>query len=993
MGDEITIGVTEIVNNIEVTAQPNDQVIDINVTDNSDEVTLNVTPNVIEVNINKGSSYARWGSIFGNLTDQADLTNALFNKADLVDGKVPSYQLPSFVDDVIEVANYAALPTVGEIGKIYITLDTNKIYRWSGSIYIEIASNQAIWGAITGSLINQTDLVNALNLRVPYTGATADVNLGNFDMFASKYWLYDAPNDNYGSLHFTDGNFHIEDGDGHNLFVIEDGYIQLHKNESIQSNLYTSGLTAIRDHYLPDASGTLALTSQLHNAVTLGTANGLSLSGQVLSLGLAGASSTGALSSTDWNTFNNKQSALNGTGFVKISGTTISYDNSDYVPTSRTITINGVTQDLTANRSFTVASGVTSVFGRTGDVVAANGDYTTTQVTEGTNLYYTEARVNANANVAANTAARHSAVTIGTANGLSLSGQALSLALASGSTTGALSSTDWNTFNNKLSSLSGAVLTTTDQSITGTKTFNVSTSTDAILVNNSGGRAIRINNSTAGFGLLINNDTSSSAIPLIIQKNGATNFSVSDIGHISTVSIAATTIVKSGGTAAQILAADGTVITAGTNVTISGGTISASGGLSGSGTANFLPKFTGSSALGNSQIFDNGSSVMIGTSGTASAKLSVSHDAENLGAIYTSNTNTSNYVDQISINYRGVGKMISCRGATTAEVFTVSNVGAGYFAGNVGIGTTSPRSISGYKVLALNDTTGSILDLNVNGTLTSSLVAEAAATYLVSQTTSPIIFRVNGTDRAIINSAGNVGIGTTSPSNVLGFQRVLNVSGGDAALVLSNTIGNAKNWTIGALDTGNLVFWDGNLERLRITSGGRVGIGEASPISRLSVRGVDNTSSNIGFDVANGSGATLFYVRNDGNTFVTNLGTGIVYSNGGALTSTNPSDERLKDDITDLEYGLNEILKLRPVSYNWKNDTINQGKQFGFIAQEVQEVMPELISEFTTTEDEEEVVRLGLDKEGIYATLVNAIKEQNKVLEQLKSEIELLKQK
>ena len=118
-----------------------------------------------------------------------------------------------------------------------------------------------------------------------------------------------------------------------------------------------------------------------------------------------------------------------------------------------------------------------------------------------------------------------------------------------------------------------------------------------------------------------------------------------------------------------------------------------------------------------------------------------------------------------------------------------------------------------------------------------------------------------------------------------------------------------------------------------------------------------------------------------------------MYSNGGFLTNTPVSDERLKDDITDLEYGLAEILQLRPVTYNWKNDTINQGKQFGFIAQEVQEIMPDLISEFTTTEDEEEVVRLGLDKEGIYATLVNAIKEQNKVLVQLKSEIELLKQK
>ena len=73
-------------------------------------------------------------------------------------------------------------------------------------------------------------------------------------------------------------------------------------------------------------------------------------------------------------------------------------------------------------------------------------------------------------------------------------------------------------------------------------------------------------------------------------------------------------------------------------------------------------------------------------------------------------------------------------------------------------------------------------------------------------------------------------------------------------------------------------------------------------------------------------------------------------------------------------------------NYNWINDTANQGKQFGFIAQEVHEIMPDLINEFTITEDEEEVVRLGLDKEAIFVAMVNAIKE-------LKAEIEILKTK
>jgi hypothetical protein len=59
-------------------------------------------------------------------------------------GKVPSSQLPSFVDDVIEVANYAALPATGEAGKIYVTLDDNKTYRWGGTAYVEISASIAL---------------------------------------------------------------------------------------------------------------------------------------------------------------------------------------------------------------------------------------------------------------------------------------------------------------------------------------------------------------------------------------------------------------------------------------------------------------------------------------------------------------------------------------------------------------------------------------------------------------------------------------------------------------------------------------------------------------------------------------------------------------------------------------------------------------------------------------------------------------------------------
>jgi hypothetical protein len=54
-------------------------------------------------------------------------------------GKVASSQLPSYVDDVLEFENLASFPAIGETGKIYIALDTNLTYRWSGSVYINIA--------------------------------------------------------------------------------------------------------------------------------------------------------------------------------------------------------------------------------------------------------------------------------------------------------------------------------------------------------------------------------------------------------------------------------------------------------------------------------------------------------------------------------------------------------------------------------------------------------------------------------------------------------------------------------------------------------------------------------------------------------------------------------------------------------------------------------------------------------------------------------------
>lgn len=77
-------------------------------------------------------------------SDISGLDAALEAKADLVDGKVPTAQLPGYVDDVVEYSGISNFPTTGESGKIYVATGTNKTYRWSGTGYVEISASLAL---------------------------------------------------------------------------------------------------------------------------------------------------------------------------------------------------------------------------------------------------------------------------------------------------------------------------------------------------------------------------------------------------------------------------------------------------------------------------------------------------------------------------------------------------------------------------------------------------------------------------------------------------------------------------------------------------------------------------------------------------------------------------------------------------------------------------------------------------------------------------------
>jgi hypothetical protein len=98
-------------------------------------------------------------------------------------GKVPSGQLPSYVDDVVEVANFAALPVTGESGKIYITLNDNLTFRWSGSAYVEISSSLALGELSTTAYRGDRGKIaydhSQLTTGNPHNVTKTDVGLSN----------------------------------------------------------------------------------------------------------------------------------------------------------------------------------------------------------------------------------------------------------------------------------------------------------------------------------------------------------------------------------------------------------------------------------------------------------------------------------------------------------------------------------------------------------------------------------------------------------------------------------------------------------------------------------------------------------------------------------------------------------------------------------------------------------------------------------------------
>jgi len=148
---------------------------------------------------------------------------------------------------------------------------------------------------------------------------------------------------------------------------------------------------------------------------------------------------------------------------------------------------------------------------------------------------------------------------------------------------------------------------------------------------------------------------------------------------------------------------------------------------------------------------------------------------------------------------------------------------------------------------------------------------------------------------------------------------------------------------------------------LTVLKNGNTGIGTQSPTQKLDVNG------NARFrGIASGPSVASLYVD----------ASGVLYKS--------TSDQRLKDNVNSLANSLNKVLKIRGVNFTWKSNPA-MGKRIGFIAQEIEQVFPELV--FTNETDGYK----GVNYAEMTAVLVEAMKEQQTIIDKQQKELDLLK--
>jgi trimeric autotransporter adhesin len=341
--------------------------------------------------------------------------------------------------------------------------------------------------------------------------------------------------------------------------------------------------------------------------------------------------------------------------------------------------------------------------------------------------------------------------------------------------------------------------------------------------------------------------------------------------------------------------------------------------------------------------------------------------------------------------------------------------------GNVGIGTTTPQarmevfantnsptlaSINGSAASLggqrLRFSTGDVLDIGFQQSPNYAAWFQAG----FSGTAESILLNPLG---------GNVGIGIINPTerlqvagNFLANDGKFRTNRAAAAAVtdggLDLMIDGGTQAGIYTPTSSAMAIFTGGLERMRVDAIGNVGIGTSTPSNqgKLHVSVADIATDGTAFYGLKwvtgntmlahihrwGASNNALYVTNAG---VNNL-TGVFLA-ANATSWTASSDRRLKENIVETTYGLNEILKLSAKEYNFKI-TEAKDKRLGFLAQEVYQVIPEIVhkgddGEYRGSGNAQDSEKLGfapwgLDYTSLIPVLVKAIQELHQQLEQLK---------